>query len=184
LRVLCYDDSVGKPQVQEQGLGWLREIAKNYEPQQIEPRWADFWVREQLFRADSERRRDRVVFCGKFVISTPMSTGFAAHRNAARNFFPPHAVHDPWEIQSVVRASGGISTVMGCDVRNAMGGKKKKGREIGSAENNCRATQKDPPSAASICWVGEGFCDFGEHPRPAPERLVETLSCTQQRTRI
>jgi valyl-tRNA synthetase len=29
-----------------------REIAKNYEPQQIEPRWADFWVREQLFRAD------------------------------------------------------------------------------------------------------------------------------------
>src|SRR6266849_6128866 len=29
-----------------------REIAKNYEPQQIEPRWADFWVREELFRAD------------------------------------------------------------------------------------------------------------------------------------
>jgi valyl-tRNA synthetase len=29
-----------------------REIAKNYEPQQIEPRWADFWVSEQLFRAD------------------------------------------------------------------------------------------------------------------------------------
>src|SRR5258708_6528455 len=29
-----------------------REIAKNYEPQQIEPRWADFWVREHLFRAD------------------------------------------------------------------------------------------------------------------------------------
>src|SRR5258706_407991 len=29
-----------------------REIAKNYEPQQIEPRWADFWVREQLFRTD------------------------------------------------------------------------------------------------------------------------------------
>src|SRR6267378_4120487 len=29
-----------------------REIAKNYEPQQIEPRWADFWVREQLFRAE------------------------------------------------------------------------------------------------------------------------------------
>jgi len=29
-----------------------REIAKNYEPQQIEPRWAEFWVREQLFRAD------------------------------------------------------------------------------------------------------------------------------------
>src|SRR5258708_5684206 len=29
-----------------------REIAKAYEPQQIEPRWAEFWVQEQLFRAD------------------------------------------------------------------------------------------------------------------------------------
>jgi valyl-tRNA synthetase len=29
-----------------------REIAKNYEPRQIESRWADFWVSEQLFRAD------------------------------------------------------------------------------------------------------------------------------------
>ncbi|HXL22822.1 MAG TPA: valine--tRNA ligase [Candidatus Dormibacteraeota bacterium] len=29
-----------------------REIAKAYEPQQIEPRWAEFWVREELFRAD------------------------------------------------------------------------------------------------------------------------------------
>jgi valyl-tRNA synthetase len=29
-----------------------REITKNYEPQQIEQRWADFWVSEQLFRAD------------------------------------------------------------------------------------------------------------------------------------
>ncbi len=29
-----------------------REIAKTYEPQQIEPRWAEFWVSEQLFRAD------------------------------------------------------------------------------------------------------------------------------------
>ena len=29
-----------------------REIAKTYEPQQIEPRWAEFWVGEQLFRAD------------------------------------------------------------------------------------------------------------------------------------
>src|SRR5438270_1016095 len=29
-----------------------REISKNYEPQQIEERWAEFWVREQLFRAD------------------------------------------------------------------------------------------------------------------------------------
>src|SRR6266487_2569670 len=30
-----------------------REIAKTYEPQQIEPRWADFWVKEALFKADS-----------------------------------------------------------------------------------------------------------------------------------
>src|SRR6202049_4192172 len=29
-----------------------REIAKAYEPQQIEPRWAEFWVKEQLFRAN------------------------------------------------------------------------------------------------------------------------------------
>ena len=30
-----------------------REIAKAYEPQQIEPRWADFWVKEELFKADA-----------------------------------------------------------------------------------------------------------------------------------
>jgi valyl-tRNA synthetase len=29
-----------------------REIAKAYEPQQIEPRWAEFWVQERLFEAD------------------------------------------------------------------------------------------------------------------------------------
>jgi valyl-tRNA synthetase len=29
-----------------------REIAKTYQPQQIEPRWAELWVCEQLFRAD------------------------------------------------------------------------------------------------------------------------------------
>jgi valyl-tRNA synthetase len=29
-----------------------REIAKGYEPQQIEPRWAKYWVTEALFRAD------------------------------------------------------------------------------------------------------------------------------------
>jgi valyl-tRNA synthetase len=29
-----------------------REIAKAYEPQQIEPRWAEFWVKEALFTAD------------------------------------------------------------------------------------------------------------------------------------
>jgi valyl-tRNA synthetase len=28
------------------------EIAKAYEPQQIEPRWAEYWVKEALFRAD------------------------------------------------------------------------------------------------------------------------------------
>ncbi|MFI5056872.1 MAG: valine--tRNA ligase [Candidatus Acidiferrales bacterium] len=31
----------------------VREIAKAYEPQQIEPRWAEFWVKEALFRADA-----------------------------------------------------------------------------------------------------------------------------------
>ncbi len=30
-----------------------REIAKAYEPKQIEPRWADFWVNEALFKADA-----------------------------------------------------------------------------------------------------------------------------------
>jgi valyl-tRNA synthetase len=30
-----------------------REIAKAYEPQQIESRWAEFWVKEELFRADA-----------------------------------------------------------------------------------------------------------------------------------
>jgi len=29
-----------------------REIAKAYDPELIEPRWADFWVKEQLFRAN------------------------------------------------------------------------------------------------------------------------------------
>ena len=29
-----------------------REIAKAYEPQQIEPRWAEFWVKEELFKVD------------------------------------------------------------------------------------------------------------------------------------
>jgi len=31
-----------------------REIAKAYEPQQIEPRWADFWANHGLFRANPE----------------------------------------------------------------------------------------------------------------------------------
>ena len=30
-----------------------RDIAKAYEPQQIEPRWADFWVKEELFKANA-----------------------------------------------------------------------------------------------------------------------------------
>ncbi len=30
-----------------------REIAKAYEPQQIEPRWADYWVKEELFKANA-----------------------------------------------------------------------------------------------------------------------------------
>src|SRR5271168_4717150 len=29
-----------------------REIAKAYEPGQIEPRWAEYWVKEELFKAD------------------------------------------------------------------------------------------------------------------------------------
>ncbi len=29
-----------------------REIAKAYDPKQIEPRWAEFWVKEELFKAD------------------------------------------------------------------------------------------------------------------------------------
>ncbi len=30
-----------------------REIAKAYDPQQIEPRWADLWVQDNLFKADA-----------------------------------------------------------------------------------------------------------------------------------
>src|SRR5262250_2527606 len=30
-----------------------REIAKAYEPRQIEPQWAEFWVKGALFRADA-----------------------------------------------------------------------------------------------------------------------------------
>ncbi|MBZ5527925.1 MAG: class I tRNA ligase family protein, partial [Acidobacteriia bacterium] len=30
-----------------------REIAKAYEPQQIEPRWAEYWIQDALFRADA-----------------------------------------------------------------------------------------------------------------------------------
>jgi valyl-tRNA synthetase len=31
-----------------------REIPKGYQPQEIEPKWAEFWVSEALFRADSD----------------------------------------------------------------------------------------------------------------------------------
>src|SRR5258705_12620087 len=48
-----------------------REIAKAYEPQQIEPRWADFWVKEALFKADANAPRP--VF--SIVIPPPNVTG-------------------------------------------------------------------------------------------------------------
>src|SRR6202790_1653199 len=48
-----------------------REIAKGYEPQQIEPRWADFWVKEALFKADANAPRP--VF--SIVIPPPNVTG-------------------------------------------------------------------------------------------------------------
>jgi len=32
-----------------------REIAKAYDPQQIEPRWAEYWVKEELFKADPSK---------------------------------------------------------------------------------------------------------------------------------
>src|ERR1700687_4088502 len=31
-----------------------REIPKGYQPQEIEPKWADFWVAHALFRADAD----------------------------------------------------------------------------------------------------------------------------------
>jgi valyl-tRNA synthetase len=48
-----------------------REISKAYEPQQIEPRWARFWVDEQLFRADPSK--EGPVF--SIVIPPPNVTG-------------------------------------------------------------------------------------------------------------
>ena len=48
-----------------------REIAKVYEPQRIEPRWAELWVKEQLFRADPNARGP--VF--SIVIPPPNITG-------------------------------------------------------------------------------------------------------------
>jgi valyl-tRNA synthetase len=48
-----------------------REIAKAYEPQQIEPRWAEYWVKEALFKADSNA--PGLVF--SIVIPPPNVTG-------------------------------------------------------------------------------------------------------------
>ena len=50
-----------------------REIAKGYEPQQIEPRWAEFWVKEELFRADPKADTGGKVF--SLVIPPPNVTG-------------------------------------------------------------------------------------------------------------
>jgi valyl-tRNA synthetase len=40
---------------QEFFVGMAREIAKAYEPQRIEPRWAECWVKEELFKADPSK---------------------------------------------------------------------------------------------------------------------------------
>jgi valyl-tRNA synthetase len=48
-----------------------REIAKGYEPQLIEPRWAEYWVKEELFRADASA--PGLVF--SIVIPPPNVTG-------------------------------------------------------------------------------------------------------------
>ncbi len=48
-----------------------REIAKAYDPQQIEPRWAELWVKEALFKADPEAPGP--AFC--IVIPPPNVTG-------------------------------------------------------------------------------------------------------------
>jgi valyl-tRNA synthetase len=50
-----------------------REIAKGYEPQLIEPHWAEYWVREELFKADPTRDTSGKVF--SIVIPPPNVTG-------------------------------------------------------------------------------------------------------------
>jgi len=50
-----------------------REIAKGYEPQLIEPRWAEYWVREELFKADPTVETGGKVF--SIVIPPPNVTG-------------------------------------------------------------------------------------------------------------
>jgi valyl-tRNA synthetase len=50
-----------------------REIAKGYEPALIEGRWAEYWVREELFKADPHADTDGKVF--SIVIPPPNVTG-------------------------------------------------------------------------------------------------------------
>jgi valyl-tRNA synthetase len=50
-----------------------RDIAKGYEPQLIEPRWAEYWVREELFKADPQADSGGKVF--SIVIPPPNVTG-------------------------------------------------------------------------------------------------------------
>src|SRR5277367_3366501 len=50
-----------------------RETAKGYEPQQIEPRWAEFWVKEELFKANPNAETGGKVF--SIVIPPPNVTG-------------------------------------------------------------------------------------------------------------
>jgi valyl-tRNA synthetase len=50
-----------------------REIAKGYEPQLIEPHWAEYWVREELFKADPKAETGGRVF--SIVIPPPNVTG-------------------------------------------------------------------------------------------------------------
>ena len=50
-----------------------REIAKGYEPQLIEPRWAEYWVREELFKADAKAETGGKIF--SIVIPPPNVTG-------------------------------------------------------------------------------------------------------------
>lgn len=50
-----------------------REIAKAYDPQQIEPRWAEYWVKEELFKADPFAETGGKVF--SIVIPPPNVTG-------------------------------------------------------------------------------------------------------------
>jgi valyl-tRNA synthetase len=50
-----------------------REIAKGYEPQLIEPHWAEYWVREELFKADPAANTGGKIF--SIVIPPPNVTG-------------------------------------------------------------------------------------------------------------